>query len=285
MIWGMMDRRGWLVVLALGGCGHAGQRPDAPASAPAADALGLCVPGRSVGCAGIAGCSGYQVCGPDGRSFGACDCTAAQVSGGAGVISCPGGACALTFASGPDWTSSSGTLSASGSASYTVGSLLGPAKSVCVNAAVPANCPAGAVLYGHGGRGAREWMGGQGIPGAYWIWRADVTPDASAPFQTAIFEKTFVLGDRPTGVMRISADDFAQVFVNRVAVGTVGSIVFVGVAFRGQNAPTTLDLTPTLHAGSNTVTIVAQNGPFGCDSTACPYSQDPAGVVFAGGFR
>jgi hypothetical protein len=131
----------------------------------------------------------------------------------------------------------------------------------------------------------RVWMGGQGLPGASWIWRADVTPEGPAPFQTAIFEKTFVLGDRPAGAIRIAADDFAQVFVNRVAVGSVGSVVFVGVASRAQNAPATLDLTPALHAGPNTITVVAQNGPFSCDSTACPYSQDPAGVVFAGGLR
>ncbi|MGO9835762.1 MAG: hypothetical protein ACLP1X_16285 [Polyangiaceae bacterium] len=281
----MTDRRGWLGVVVLCACGHAGQRSDVPANAPASAASGLCVPGQSIGCAGVAGCSGYQVCAPDGRSFGACDCTTLPDPGGTRATSCPGGGCGLSFASGPDWSSSSGTASASGPPAFTVSILLGPAKNVCLNAAVPANCPSGAVLYGHGGSATRYWAGGQGIPSAHWIWRADVAPTAPAPFQTAIFEKTFILGDRPSGTIQISVDDFAQVFVNRVAVGSTGSVFYMGIAGRAQNVLTTMDLTPPLRAGSNTITVVAQNGPFACDSSSCPYAQDPAGVVFAGSFR
>ena len=33
-----------------------------------------CVPGTSIACASIAGCSGVQVCAPDGERFGPCEC-------------------------------------------------------------------------------------------------------------------------------------------------------------------------------------------------------------------
>jgi len=166
---------------------------------------------------------------------------------------------------------------------------------VCGNEFVPENCPAGALLYAHAhprrviedsdGSPSQGWAGGRGIPDAYWIWRADVLPSAAAPFGVAILEKSFVLGAQPTGTMQIAVDDFAQVFVNRTSVGSTGSVVYVSVAGRAQNVPTVLDLTPALHAGSNTITVVAQNGPFACESPQCPYSQDPAGVVFGGTLR
>jgi hypothetical protein len=35
------------------------------------------VPGTSQACAAVSGCTGAQVCAPDGRSFGACECAAA----------------------------------------------------------------------------------------------------------------------------------------------------------------------------------------------------------------
>jgi hypothetical protein len=129
------------------------------------------------------------------------------------------------------------------------------------------------------------WAGGRAIPDAVWIWRADVLPSAAAPFGVAILEKSFVVGPRPTGTMQIAVDDFAQVFVNRASVGSTGSVVYEGVAGKAQNVPAVFDLTAALHAGSNTITVVAQNGPFACDSAQCPYSQDPAGVVFGGTLR
>ena len=85
--------------------------------------------------------------------------------------------------------------------------------------------------------------------------------------------------------VQIAVDDFAQVFVNRASVGSTGSVVYEGVAGKAQNVPAVFDLTAALHAGSNTITVVAQNGPFACDSAQCPYSQDPAGVVFGGTLR
>jgi hypothetical protein len=191
----------------------------------------------------------------------------------------------VAFASGSDWKSYSGVIRSGTPASYAAGAYLGPARVVCLSATVPAGCPSGALVYGASGFQAPTWGGGQGLASAAWIWRADVTATATAPFQTAIFEKTFTLGDKPAGTMQIAADDLAQVFVNQVFVGAVGSVVYQGSAARAQNAASTLDLTLALRAGLNTITVVAQNGPFYCDSPACPYAQDPAGVIFAGSFH
>ncbi len=43
-------------------------------------------------------------------------------------------------------------------------------------------------------------------------------------------------------------------------------------------------LTPALRSGDDTIVIVGQNGPYDC-SPPCPYSQNPAGVVFEGTIR
>ena len=192
--------------------------------------------------------------------------------------------CTLAFESGPDWSSYSGVSSTSGALSDALGLSLGPAIDVCVNAAVPSNCPSGALIYDRV-RTRAGWLGGASIPGACWIWRADATPEARAPLEVSVFEKTFTLGALPTGTIQISVDDFAEVFVNHSAVGSVGSIFYVTSAWRAQNTLTAMDLTPALRPGENTITIAAQNGPYACDSSDCSYAQDPAGVVFAGTFN
>lgn len=258
-----------------------------------------CVPGQSIACAGRAACSGYQVCGPDGRSYGACDCPperpivlapprepspVAPVPADGGVPSCaPGGSC-VDFVSDAGWTSYAGARPQSGVA-YSRGALLGPAKIVCLNAAVPAGCPAGAVLYGFGSPSTQAWAGARTIPRASWIWRADASPAGAALFSVAVLEKTFVVGAHPSGTIRIAADDFAQVFVNGTSVGWIGSVVDLGAALRAQNGPSVFDLTPGLRAGQNSITVVAQNGAWGCASLQCPYSQAPAGVAFGGTLR
>ena len=48
----------------------------APASSPA------CVPGSTQACVGPGGCSGGQVCRPEGTGFGACDCGPAKAAAG-----------------------------------------------------------------------------------------------------------------------------------------------------------------------------------------------------------
>jgi hypothetical protein len=265
-----------LLAVILAGCDMAVQSEAAAPASP------LCVPGRSIACTGPAGCGGYQVCAPDSRSFGACECPAPGALLVPPVLSPPADDHVLAFASGPDWASYAGTVSTDAAASYVRADYMGPARSVCVSASMPPGCPRGAVIYGHPGT---AWSGGAGIPDARWIWRGDVQATAPAAFQTAIFEKTFTLGARPTGVIRVAGDDFARVFVNGVAIGATGSVVYVGEAWRAQSTLAEMDLTPALRAGENTLTVAARNGPFNCDSAACTYVQNPAGVVFAGTLR
>jgi hypothetical protein len=219
-----------------------------------------------------------------GIDVGTVEDTGPAIGDGASPGPCDG-SCLISFASGPDWSSFAGTLmpdDGSTNASYTESASLGPAKAVCQNASTPPNCPVGAVVYGLGGGG---WAAS--IPQAEWIWRADVVVTAPADLQIGVFEKTFELGVNPTGLIQIAADDFAQVFVNGIAVGSVGSITDIPPAGRAQSAPTTFDLTPALHTGTNKITVVGQNGPASflmgsCGAAGCSYSQNPAGVDFAG---
>ncbi len=196
---------------------------------------------------------------------------------------CPAEGCVLSFVSGPEWTAYSGTVSAS-PLSFTRGPALDSAREVCLNAGDPANCPAGALLYGYATT-PQVWSGGQAFPNAHWIWRPDVAPTAPAALQVAIFEKTFVLGTGATGTLQIAADGFAAVFVNGTGIGSTGSVSDVSLAGGAHTVATTFDLTPALRRGSNTVTVAAENGPFGCSSSACPYSENPGGVVFEGTLR
>lgn len=192
------------------------------------------------------------------------------------------GRCVLTFASGPDWASFAGESAPDAGDAH--GASLGPARVVCAGPQSPVHCPttaSGVLVYGDI-QGA--WGAGSSMPQAFWIWRGDVTPSAPADLQIGVFEQTFVLGAQPAGTLQIGADDSAAVFVNDVAVGTVGSVTNISIAGRDQNTATTFDLTSALRAGSNKITVVGQNGPSqyaGC-SSPCTYAQNPAGVVFAG---
>ncbi|HTB75443.1 MAG TPA: hypothetical protein VK762_19465 [Polyangiaceae bacterium] len=194
--------------------------------------------------------------------------------------SCIPGSCAITFASGSDWSSYSGTVAADGS-TFTLTQLQGPAREVCLNTSDPPNCPAGALLY-NVSYSSPAWTGGESIPSAHWIWRSDVALTSPGSMQVAIFQKTFAIGANATGSVYIAADDFAAVFVNNLAIGSVGSNSDVNAAESSHATGTMLDLTSALQSGTNVVTIAAQNGPWGCATTACPYSEDPAGVVFQG---
>jgi hypothetical protein len=190
--------------------------------------------------------------------------------------------CFLAFASGPTWPSFDGPPVPSGGALH--GASLGPARDVCLNAGFPVDCPADAVDYGYLGAG---WTAGAALAGS-WIWRGDVTPMAPADLAFAVFETSFSLGSAPAGTITIGTDDSATVYVNGTSIATVGSVVGASAASMSSTSATSFDLTPALHAGTNTITVVGQNGPAsfagGCGADGCNYSQNPAGVVFAGSF-
>ena len=182
----------------------------------------------------------------------------------------------VTFVSGAGWSSYADDPTT------TPGSYVGPAQTVCLNAGSPSPCPVGAVQYGFGGSGWGADL--SAISGASWVWGAGVT-GATTPAELAdyFFTKTFTLGGSPTGAIWISADDNAVVFVNGVMVGEVGSTTNASLSIAAQSALTQFDLTSSLHAGSNTITIQGRNGVgafVGCSN--CSYAQHPAGVVFGG---
>lgn len=180
----------------------------------------------------------------------------------------------ITLASGVDWPS---YAIATGSAAPLA---LGPAKLVCVNATAPYKCPANAVNYGRKDGG---WtVDRTAIPNALWIWRGDALAAGAANQASVVFERSFTLGPNPSGTLYIAADDFAEVSVNGVVVGSSGSVSDQASAVRGQAALTKLILTPHLREGVNQLAIRAQNGPWGCSGKTCTYTQAPAGVVFGG---
>jgi hypothetical protein len=152
---------------------------------------------------------------------------------------------------------------------------------VCSNASIPAGCPAGAVNYNWGGAWPARIDACQGS--ARWIWAPGITGE-SAPAEAAEYYFVNHLS-LPAGSVSariyLAVDDEAEVIVNGVAIGTVGSTTDFGVAWASQSKPITLYITSALVTGSNTITIRAANGTgafAGC--TECTYQQHPAGVIF-----
>jgi hypothetical protein len=158
----------------------------------------------------------------------------------------------------------------------------GFAQPVCLNPSQPANCPSGALLYG----GNLGWSANlSSVPGAVWIWRPGITVTDPSDGAQVTFSHTYVLHGLPSGTLSLGADDFAEIHVNDVVVGSVGSITDKTAASASQSMLTVFALDAYLVDGANTITIVGQNGPpsfAGC-AGACSYAQNPAGVVFGGG--
>jgi hypothetical protein len=185
----------------------------------------------------------------------------------------PSSADTLTFQSGTDWQ-----------VSDSQGAVLGQAQNVCVNANNPATCPTGATVYGFAGS---AWTANlSSIAGSTWIWAPGVMGStSSADLQQYDFSQSIQVAAVPIGgTISIAADDFAQVFVNGISVGSTGSVTDFGVAVAAQQNLTTFDISAELTRGRNTITVLAENGPAsfaGCNGS-CTYAQNPAGVVFGG---
>ncbi len=194
--------------------------------------------------------------------------------------------CSTTFRSNSDWDSYAGIATSTG-VSPLAGDSFGPSTVVCARPNVPTNCPVGMnglVIYADGG--GSGWGASSYLPDAFWIWRAGVVPSDFADLQVIVFNKTFMLGNDPTGSIQVAADDFAAVFANGLLVGSVGSVSNVAVAAAAQNMPSMFAFSSSLHPGANTISVVGQNGPasfaVGCSAGRCPYAQNPAAVLFEG---
>jgi hypothetical protein len=186
------------------------------------------------------------------------------------------GPCTVTFASGTDWMTYGEDPDSNPSTPS-----LGAAQPVCANATTPASCPAGALVYGFPSGG---WTASLAtIPGAAWIWGAGIADGDPADLVRFYFARSFTLGATPSGKLSIGADDFAEVRVNGVVVGSIGSVTDFAAAGAAQSTLTAFDLTSKLVAGRNTITVAAQNGPASFSTCSpCTYSGNTAGVVFGG---
>ncbi len=109
--------RGWLVLGAtiLASCGDSDQQQAA------------CTPGESIACAGENACTGFQVCSPDGGSFGPCQCGSTAVSSGASTSAGSGGGSSASSASSGATSSSasSGSGGAGGAGAFSPDDLPG----------------------------------------------------------------------------------------------------------------------------------------------------------------
>lgn len=125
------------------------------------------------------------------------------------------------------------------------------------------------------------------IPGACWVWKPGTT-SATVPvdLQGVFLGKTFDIPGTPdSGVLYLAADDFAELRVNGVVVGLIGSISDYGSAAGAQAGLTRFDLTPFLVPGRNEVLIRGQNGPGSFTGTSCDpctFGQNPTGVLLGG---
>ncbi len=156
------------------------------------------------------------------------------------------------------------------------GQAVGPAMFVCLNAAVPDNCPAGATFW--------DWpiltyyADYPQIPEAHWIWGPGNTAASPSNLAAYTFTRAFTLNGIPlAGTVYMTADDRVEVRVNGVLAGTAGSIQ---VANTWPLA--TIDILPLLVPGQNTIAFTAQNGPTSFGRGLDNYSNNPAGVVFGG---
>ncbi len=190
------------------------------------------------------------------------------------------GQCVISFASGTEWAAYDDDPATNVDAHY-----LGAARTVCLNATSPPNCPIGALNYGFG---AAAWSFSlAAIPGAYWVWGPGIAATDIADLKRFYFVQRFALGDRPSGWLSIGTDDAAEIRVNGQTIGTIGSVTDIQLASVASTRLTTFDLTPRLVPGMNTITIAAQNGPSsfaGC-AGGCTYRSNPAGSVFGGSLR
>ena len=100
------------------------------------------------------------------------------------------------------------------------------------------------------------------LSGASWIWYPEGDPTVSAPPATRYFRRTFSLGAVGRSTLVVTGDDTADVWVNGTRVSASRRVV------DSWKRATTVDVTPWLRTGANTVAIAATNT-----------SDGPAGVI------
>jgi hypothetical protein len=155
------------------------------------------------------------------------------------------------------------------------GNYLSNAQNVCLNATAPSNCPAGAASYGYPLLGWTVNL--SSMPGATWIWAPSITgATSSAADAEFTFQKEFYLCGAPSsGIISLSADDSAEVFLNGASVASSTT----------HSALSTFPVPASkLAQGLNIIQVKVKNGPNppGCGSGL--YRCNPAGVVMGASF-
>jgi hypothetical protein len=99
------------------------------------------------------------------------------------------------------------------------------------------------------------------ITGASWIWAPGADCAVGQPDETVTFSKSLdVTGATVTAAqIQVAVDNSADIYVNG---SLAGSVPFGYPAFQ-DNPPATFDVSSLVTTGSNTITIVATNGPGG----------------------
>lgn len=171
------------------------------------------------------------------------------------AIPAPSSSGTITFASDPSWAVSA--LQPDGSEGGPLGA---------------------AACYGHPNPG--------GFGSACPIWLPGFNGNTPADLVGGYFSKSFVVPGAPiNGTVFVAVDDFVEIRVNGIVVGSKGSVTNLAAAQQAQAAGTSFDLTPYLQSGDNSLVFRAQNGPGwfpagGC--SPCGFAVNPAGLIFSG---
>lgn len=170
----------------------------------------------------------------------------------------------ISFGTDPNWTVSSAD-----------GTFLGNAQNVCLNANTPANCPAGATVYGYPYSG---WPANlSSIPGAKWIWAPGITgASPSAQGAEYTFQFQFYLCGTPTnGSISVAADNVAEVKLNGAIVGNSSN------PFALNTITISAD---KLSQGLNIIEVKVKNDQNPGDCPSGKYQCNPAALVLGATF-
>jgi hypothetical protein len=128
-----------------------------------------------------------------------------------------------------------------------------------------------------------------GYPGTFPacpIWLPGFTGTTPSDLVGGYFTTQLDIPGAPTaGTVSVAVDDFAEVIMNGVVVGSTGSITDLGAAALAQSHFVTFDLSPFLQAGHNILQLRAQNGPYwfsGAGCNPCGFAGNPAGLLYGG---
>lgn len=116
------------------------------------------------------------------------------------------------------------------------------------------------------------------------IWIPGFVATTPSDNVVAHFSQTFFIPGAPVaGTLSVAVDDFVEIRVNGVFLGTRGSVTNIYEAIAAQSTTGTFDIAPWLVSGSNVLQFRTQNGPStfsGYPCTSCDFGRNPCGLIF-----